>query len=62
MSISSLRESLSDINGAHTLIMSYGRDAEGKEVQVFNIDGKKVQVHCMASVDEIRTALLKAIA
>lgn len=53
MSIDSLREMSKSIAGAETLVMRYGRDADGKEIQIFEFDGKSFEMPFTASNDEI---------
>jgi hypothetical protein len=60
MSIALLRQQLSDVPGASAkLCMRY---ENGGAVQVFFIGDKEARVDARANIDQIRAALLEAIA
>jgi hypothetical protein len=59
MGISDLRVSLTGVPGVERLIMRY---KDGGKTQVFIIDGKEAPVPAHASNEDIKDALLKALA
>jgi hypothetical protein len=59
VSVHDLRIAFADIPGAHTLTMRY---EDGGKVEVFTIGDKLARVPAMSTHDQIRAALLDAVA